>query len=79
MLTEEFEYYIDNQSELIKKYENKFLIIKDKSILGAYDSFEEALKQSQKKKLIPGTYLIQHCTPGEESYTQTFHSRVIFA
>jgi len=26
-----------------------------------------------------GTFLIQECLPGEDSYTQTFHSRAIFA
>lgn len=79
MLKKEFQYYIDHQAELVKKYNGKYLVIKDEAVIGVYDSFEKAIEQSQQKGLIPGTYMVQKCAPGEESYTQTFHSRVIFA
>jgi hypothetical protein len=76
-LNREFDYYITNQKELVKKYKNKFLIIKEQSVIGDYDSFDDALNAAIKKFEV-GTFLIQHCTPGEDSYTQIFHSRAIF-
>ena len=29
MLKKEFQYYLDNQDELVKKYNHRFLVIKD--------------------------------------------------
>jgi len=78
MLDKEFKYYLDNQSNLLKKYNNRFVVIMNEKVVGDYDSFEQALSQSMEKKYKLGTFLIQECTAGEEAYTQTFHSRAIF-
>lgn len=74
-LKQEFEYYLRNQKALVKKYEGKYLVIKDCKVTGAYDSELEAYRDAH-SKFEAGTFLIQPCTPGEESYTQTFYSRV---
>lgn len=76
MLEQEFKYYIDNQASLVKKYPGKFLVIKGQSIIGVYDSHGEAYDNAIKREQL-GTFLIQHCNPGTESYSQTFHSQVI--
>lgn len=78
MLEKEFKYYIDNQTELVEKYQGKFLVIKGENIVDVYESFEEAVIEAQKKYDL-GTFLIQQCLPGEDSYTQTFHTRAVFA
>ena len=76
-LEKEFKYYIDHQDELVKKYNGKFLVIKNCKIIGIYDTELEAItKTSEKKEL--GTFLVQKCEPGTESYSQTYHSRVAF-
>jgi hypothetical protein len=77
MLEKEFSYYLANQGELVKKYNNRFLVIVGERVVGDYDTHEQALFQSQ-KKYKRGTFLIQECTEGEEAYTATFHSRVYF-
>lgn len=74
-LQKQLEYFKVHQDELVKKYEGKFLVIKDEKVQGVYNSEMEAYTDA-KKKLELGTFLIQRCLPGEESYTQTFHSRV---
>ncbi|MFH1319599.1 MAG: DUF5678 domain-containing protein [Bacteroidota bacterium] len=78
MLEKEFKYYLDHQEELVKKYNGKFLVIIGEEVVGDHDSFEDALAESQHKYKL-GTFLIQQCLPGEDSYTQTFHTRAIFA
>jgi hypothetical protein len=78
MLKDEFKWYIENQNDLVTKYNGKFIVIKDKSVVGAYDSERDALFESEKKYGL-GSFIIQKCTPGEEDYTQIFHSRVSFA
>lgn len=75
MLEKEFKYYIDNQKELVDKFNNEFIVIKDEKVIGHYKSHSEAYVNTIKSHAL-GTFLIQHCLPGKESYTQTFHSQV---
>lgn len=76
-LEKEFNFYKAHQDELVQKYDGKFLAIVGDKVVGVYDS-ELAAYTDAKKKYAAGTFLIQHCTPGNESYTQTYHSRVAF-
>lgn len=78
MLEKEFKYYLDNQDDLVLKYEGKYLVIVGEKIVGVYNSDEEAYFESE-KKYKSGTFLIQFCESGDSSYTQSFHSRVSFA
>jgi hypothetical protein len=77
-LEKEFKFYIDNQKELVEKFNGKFLIIQGENVVGEFDTFEKALEFAQTNYTI-GTFLIQECLPGEDSYTQTFHTRAVFA
>lgn len=76
-LKKEFDFYTKHQDELLKKYAGKIIVIKDENVVGEYDSEIDAYRESLEKYEI-GTFLIQNCLPGEDSYTQTFHSRVLF-
>ena len=78
MLDKEFQYYLDNQNDLVKKYNGRFIVIVGDNVVGDYDNHEQALYNSMSKYEL-GTFLIQKCTKGTEAYTQTFHSRVTFA
>jgi hypothetical protein len=78
MLKEEFQYYVDNQSELFQKYPNKYLVIKGQEVQGAYDEQLTAYNAALGRFEL-GTFLLQHCTAGEDSYTQIFRSRVSFS
>lgn len=73
MLEKEFQYYLDHQDEFVKKYNGKFLVIKDSKVVKAYDDKDEAYFEAQKDNDL-GTFLIQYCSPGNMAYTQTFHS-----
>ncbi len=77
-LQKQLEYFKAHQDELVKKYEGKFLVIKDQEVRGVYNTEIEAYTDA-KKKFELGTFLIQQCLPGQESYTQTFHSRVMLS
>lgn len=76
-LEKEFKYYIKHQDELVKQYNGKFIVIKNRKVIGEYDSELEAIKETTKEHEL-GTFLIQKCEPGSKSYTQTYHSRVAF-
>ena len=75
-LKKEFEFFLNHQTDLVKQYDGKFIVIKNEQVVGAYNSQEEAFAEAS-KKFDAGTFLIQECRPGAEVYTQTFHSRVM--
>ena len=77
-LKKDFQYYLDNQDELVKEYNGKIIVIKDGKVIGVYDSDLEAIEKTSEDHEL-GTFLVQKCEPGDLSYTQTFHSRVSFA
>jgi hypothetical protein len=77
-LQDEFQFYLDHQDELVEKYEGKYIVIRGGEVLGAYDDELTAVTETQKSHPL-GTFLVQHVTRGSEAYTQTFHSRVVFA
>ena len=74
-LEKEFDYYIKHQSELVKTYKDKYIVIKGEAVLGSYDSLEDAVRETSKTEEL-GTFLVQKVEPGKSSYTQVFHSRV---
>lgn len=75
-LRENFDYYLINHEEIIKKYLDKFIIIKDKKIVDSYNTFEEAISEATKKYEL-GTFIIQRCSKDLNETTQAFHSRVL--
>ena len=79
MLEDEFQFFKENQQKLFAEYPNKYLVIKDKTVILDANTFEEALCNAENQGIELGTFLIQLCSKDNESYTQTYHSRVIFA
>lgn len=77
-LEKEFKYYLENQQKLAEQYNGKFIVIKNCKVIGVYDNELEAIEKTSRKEQL-GTFLVQKCEPGSDSYTQTYHSRVTFA
>ncbi len=77
-LTQEFEYYLAHQDEIVKKYDGRYVVIKDREVIGAYADQLEAIRETQKEH-DAGTFLVQLVSSGETEYSQNFHSRVAFS
>ena len=45
MLKKEFTYYLNHQSDLVSKYNGKFIVLKDEKIIGVYSSHSEAYNE----------------------------------
>ena len=75
MLNTEFRYFIDHQDELVKKYNNRVLVIIGENVVADYDNYDQAFFQSI-EKYKQGSFLLQECTEGEDAYTDTFCSPV---
>ena len=76
-LIQEFEFYLANQDRIVSEYNGKFVVIKNKEVIGAFDNELVAIAETQKSHEL-GTFLVQKVGPGNIGHTQTFHSRVVF-
>lgn len=72
----DFDYFVSNYQELYNQYGHKFLAIKNKEILGAFDSVLEAINSLSSKYEI-GTYIIQECTGDDSAYRTTIMRLII--
>lgn len=76
MLDAEFEYFLKNQDKWSEEHYGKYVVVVGQQVFGFFES-EEIAYRAALKDLKLGTFLIQHCIPGPESYTQTFITNVI--
>ncbi len=58
VLDREYEFYICNKKELLKKYLNKYIVIKDNDIIGIYKEFDKAMNEALKKYKI-GNFMVK--------------------
>ena len=75
-LEREFRYYVVHQDELVARYSGKVLAIKNQAVIGVFDSEADAVYETARTHEM-GTFLVQRCEAGVESYTQVFHSLII--
>jgi len=76
-LKKEFNFYIANQDDLVKKYAGKWLVISNEQVRGDFNSNREAYSFGI-LNYIQGDFIIQLCSEGKDAYTQTFN-QVSFA
>lgn len=77
MLEKEFQYFLKNHDDLVKNHLGKFIVIQEDAVIGEFNTEADAYIDVVNKGLL-GKALIQQCLPGEDSYTQRFHSRAYF-
>ena len=61
MLEKEYKYYKDHQNELVSRYPDKYLIIKDQKVISVFETLSEAIDFANANGLIEGEYLLQLC------------------
>ena len=79
MLTKEFNFFTDNHKQLFEKYPNEYLIIQGEKVLYHSNELNTSLNWAINNGLKEGEFMLQLCSAGERAYTNTYHSRVIFA
>ena len=68
MQDKDFDWFLNNYDELYNTYGKSFLAIKNRSVLGSYKSFKEALDITSETEEI-GTFIIQECNGDESGYS----------
>ena len=76
-LKEWFDWFVKNQEDLSKKYNGKFVVIKDCEIVDSFADEDQAYFYAKKKYGL-GNFLIQQCIPGEESYSMQISTPYIY-
>ena len=71
---ENYDWFQENLPELEKQYDDKYVVIKEKEIIGAYLSYHDALDGVRGKEK-PGTYIIQLCSSDEKKVRNVFYSQ----
>lgn len=69
----DFEYFIAHYQELYEKYGHKFIAIKNKTVLGVYDTEIAAIDDISKQYPL-GTFIIQECNGDESGYSNYISS-----
>ncbi len=77
MLEKQLEYFIRNQSKLVKLFKGKYIVIVGEEVVGAYNSTKEAYIEAQKEYEL-GNFMIQYCDEGEDVYTVNYHYKISF-
>jgi len=72
----DFEWYKENLAKLYRRYGDRYVAIKNKTIIGVYDKSSEASEKTNAYQK-PGTYIIQKLGPDESAYTATLATQMI--
>lgn len=65
LLSREFEFYQRNKDDLLARYRGKYIAVVDESVVGSYDTYQEAVTNTA-KQYKPGTFFIQRVTAKDE-------------
>lgn len=75
-LEKEFDWFLNHHDELVKKYNGRFVVIKNFVVLGDFENTGQAIEEMKKQGHELGTFIVQEVSPGNAAYTATFHSLV---
>ena len=62
----DFKWFRDNIKELFKNYGYSYVVIKNKRVLGSYNTMIEGFNEMIKNGEKLGTFIIQRCAPNNE-------------
>ena len=66
-MSEDFAWFKEHYTDFQKKYGESFIAIKNKKILGVYDSYGNGVRETVKTEEL-GTFIVQECSPGYNVY-----------
>ena len=69
----DFKWFLENYDSLFKEYGHKFFAIRNKEILGTYESEVDAINNTSDKYPI-GDFIVQECNGDESGYTNYISS-----
>jgi hypothetical protein len=74
--SQDFYYFLENMENFYQTYGHRYVVVKNKDILGVYDTFEEALETTLKTEEL-GSFLVQECFASKENMIHHFQGNVV--
>lgn len=75
MQESDYKWFLENYNELFKRFGEVYVAIKNKTILGTYNSYAEGVLSTMKQEPL-GTFIVQKCGKDESAYTNYISSMV---
>lgn len=72
-LRSDFDYFINHYQEIYDNYGHKFIAIRNKTILGSFDTELDAINEVSKEYPL-GEFIVQECNDNESGYTNYISS-----
>lgn len=69
----DYKWFLENYSSLFKEFGSQYLSIKNKTVLGAYPTYADAIRNTEKTEEL-GTFIVQFCNGNETAYTNYISS-----
>jgi hypothetical protein len=69
----EWDYYRAHQDEFVSLYSGKYIVMSEKKVRGAFETFKEACLFGE-ANFESGKFMVQRCSPGEKDYTVRMYS-----
>ena len=64
-LKENFEYVTNHKEELLREYNNKFILVFDKKVVGSFDTYENAAAEGIRLYGIEANFLVHQVVENE--------------
>ena len=64
----DYEWFTENYAEISRKHPRRFVVIKDKAVVGDAATYAEGVRLGQEKGPL-GTFIVQYCDGTKELYT----------
>ncbi len=65
---QDYDWFLQNYEELFNEYGVSYLAIKKRKVLGKYNSYAEAVLETEKTEPL-GSFIVQYCNGDESAYT----------
>lgn len=68
MQDRDYEWFLENYSDIFNEYGVSYVAIKDGRILGSYNSYADGVRETMKQHPL-GTFIVQFCNGEPSGYT----------
>ena len=68
---EDYIWFEEHYEEFKKRYGDAFLVIKDKKVIGVYDSYASGVRVTEKTEQL-GAFIVQQCLADRPAYVASF-------
>lgn len=73
MQERDYKWFKENYFTISEEYGNSFVVIKNKKVIGSFDNYGDAVRETVKKEKL-GTFIVQFCNGDESAYTNYISS-----